>query len=576
MDTSTSLDFTHVAPYQQRRFVAPQTDLTVLKQVRPLFQALLEREIDSANALQNWLLERSELESALSQTGTILYIRMTCQTDDPARARAYQHFIETIRPVVKISEDQLNKKYLTEQSRWRLDPERYGIYARALRTDIELFREENVVLETEVDLRTQEYQTITGAMTVVFEGKERTLPEMGKFLHEPGRDLRERAWRSAARRRLDDKDALEQLFDRLISLRVRIAENAGFSNFCDYKFRALHRFDYTPQDCKQYHASIEKFIVPLWQKVLERRREQMKLKKLRPWDTTVDSLGRPPLRPFTKVNELTDGCVKIFNRLDSVLGRQFTEMVSAGLLDLESRKGKAPGGYQSTLDEARKPFIFMNAVGVDDDLRTLLHEAGHAFHALACADDSLLDYRHGPMEFNEVASMGMELLADPQINVFYKPQDEQRSRNEHWEGIISTLVWVAVIDAFQHWIYEHPAHNGAERKAAWLAIHERFGGNFIDWEDLDEEHAFLWHRQLHIFEVPFYYIEYGIAQLGALQLWSNARKHPQTALANYKKALAIGGSRPLPELFETAGIKFDFSTKTIAPLVEVMKQQTGL
>lgn len=575
MDTTTSLDFTRIAAYQPRRFVAGQTDLTVLDQVRPFFQALLEREIDSADALQNWLRERCELESALSQTGTILYIRMTCQTDDPARARAYRQFIETIRPVVKIFEDQLNKKYLTEQMRWKPDPRRYDVYTRALRTDIELFREENVALETEVALRTQEYQTITGAMTVVFEGKERTLPEMGKFLHEPDRDLRERAWKSAARRRLDDKDSLEQLFDRLISLRIKIAENVGFSNFCDYKFRALHRFDYTPQDCKQYHASIEKLIVPLWQEMLERRREQMRLKKLRPWDTAVDSLGRPPLRPFTNVNELTEGCVKIFNRLDPLLGRQFAEMVSAGLLDMESRKGKAPGGYQSTLDEARKPFIFMNAVGIDDDLRTLLHEAGHAFHALACASDPLLDYRHGPMEFNEVASMGMELLADPQINVFYSPQDEERSRGEHWEGIVSTLVWVAVIDAFQHWIYAHPRHNGTQRKSAWIDIHERFGGNSIDWEGLDDEHAFLWHRQLHIFEVPLYYIEYGIAQLGALQLWNNARKDPKTALTNYKKALALGGSRPLPELFETAGIKFDFSPKTIAPLVEVIKQQTG-
>ncbi len=576
MNTTTPPDFTQIAPYQPRRFVAGQTDLTVLAQVRPLFQALLEREIDSADALQNWILERSALESALSQTGTVLYIRMTCQTDDPARARAYQNFIETIQPAAKVFNDQLNKKYVTEQTRWQLDQKRYQVYARALRTDIELFREENVALETEVALRTQEYQTITGAMTVVFEGKERTLPEMGKFLHEPDRGLRERAWRSAARRRLDDKDKLERLFDRLISLRVKIAENAGFSNFCDYKFRALHRFDYTPQDCKQYHSSVEKLLVPLWRHILERRREQMKLKKLRPWDTAVDALGRPPLRPFTKVHELTQGCIKIFNRLDPRLGRQFTEMVGAGLLDLESRKGKAPGGYQSTLDEARKPFIFMNAVGVDDDLRTLLHEAGHAFHSLACAPDPLLDYRHGPMEFNEVASMGMELLADPHIGVFYGPQDEQRSRSEHWEGIVSTLVWVAVIDAFQHWVYEHPGHDSVERKAAWLAIHERFGGNFIDWGGLAEEHAFLWHRQLHIFEVPFYYIEYGIAQLGALQLWNNAQKDPKTVLANYKKALALGGSRPLPELFETAGIKFDFSPKTIAPLVDVMKQQTGL
>ena len=576
MDTATSLDFTHIVPYQPRHFVPGQADLTVLDQVRPLFQVLLDRPIDSSRALQDWLRERSELEAALSQAGTILYIRMTCQTDDPARARAYQHFIETIQPVGKVFNDQLNKKYVAEQARWQLDPKRYEVYTRALRTDIELFREENVALETEVDLRTQEYQITIGAMTVVFEGKERTLPEMGKFLYEPDRDLRERAWRSAARRRLDDRDALEQLFGRLISLRVKIAENAGFSNFRDYKFRALHRFDYTQQDCKQYHASIEELLVPLWRQILEKRREHMKLKKLRPWDIAVDSLGRPPLRPFQKVNELMDGCSKIFNRLDPELGRQFSEMVAAGLLDIESRKGKAPGGYQSTLNEARKPFIFMNAVGVDDDLRTLLHEAGHAFHALACAPDPLIDYRHGPMEFNEVASMGMELLADPQINVFYGPQDEQRSRSEHWEGIVSTLVWVAVIDAFQHGIYEHPQRNSAQRKDAWLAIHERFGGNFLDWEELDDEHAFLWHRQLHIFEVPFYYIEYGIAQLGALQLWNNARNDPKTALANYKKALALGGSRHLPELFETAGIKFDFSPKIIAPLVEVMKQQIGV
>ena len=576
MNTTTSVDFGHIAPYQPRRFVAGQADLAVLEQVRPLFQALLDRNVDSSGTLQNWIMERCELESELSQTGTILYIRMTCQTDDPARARAYQHFIETIRPVVKIFEDQLNKKFLAEQVKWKLDEKRYAVYARAIRANIELFAEENVPLETEVDLLTQEYQTITGAMTVVFEGKERTLPEIGKFLYEPDRDLRERAWKSAARRRLEDKNALEQLFDRLISLRVKIAENAQCANFCDYKFRALHRFDYTPQDCKQYHASMEKLLVPLWRQILEKRREHMKLKKLRPWDIAVDSLGRPPLRPFNKVSELVAGCVKIFSRLDSELGRQFIEMVNAGLLDLESRKGKAPGGYQSTLDEARKPFIFMNAVGVDDDLRTLLHEAGHAFHALACAADPLLDYRHGPMEFNEVASMGMELLADPQISIFYGPQDEQRSRSEHWEGIISTLIWVAVIDAFQYWIYEHPKHNSGQRKDAWLAIHERFGGNLINWEGLDDEHAFLWHRQLHIFEVPFYYIEYGIAQLGALQLWDNARKDLKTALTNYKKALAFGGSRPLPELFETAGIKFDFSPKTIAPIVATIKDQIGL
>ncbi len=575
-DTTAKLDFEQLEPYQQRRFVPPQADLAVLDQVRPLCQKILDRMIHSSLEMEEWLRDRSELEAALSQTGTILYIRMTCQTDDPARARAYQQFIETIQPTVKIFADQLNRKFLAEQARWHPDEQRYHVYARGLQTDVDLFVLENVTIQTEVDLRTQEYQTIIGAMTVDFEGKERTLPEMGKFLHEPDRALRERAWKAAATRRLRDKDRLEQLFDRLVSLRVTMAKNAGCANFCEYKFRSLHRFDYTPQDCKQYHQSIEKLMVPLWQRVLERRQKEMGLKTLRPWDTSVDPLGRPPLKPFHQAGELMAGCQRIFERLDPELGEKFSEMIKLGVLDLESRKGKAPGGYQSTLDEARKPFIFMNAVGIDDDVRTLLHEAGHAFHALGCADDPLLNYRHGPMEFNEVASMGMELLADPYLSVFYGPGDEQRSRREHWEGIAFILVWVAIIDAFQHWLYEHPDHTPDERREAWLLIHRRFGGDMVDWNGLEEEHVFLWHRQLHIFEVPFYYIEYGIAQLGALQLWHNARKDPKTALENYKKALALGGSRPLPELFKASGIGFDFSAGTIAPLTEAIAGQLQL
>lgn len=576
MTTTASLNFEHIAPYQKRRFLAEQTDLTVLEQVKPLYQSLLNRAIDSAQAFENWILDRSEMEAALQQTGSILYIRMTCQTDDPARAEAYQHFIQTIQPVAKVFDDQLNKKFAAQQARWKLDTKRYEVYIRGLSTNIELFKEENVPLETDVAMLTQEYQTIIGAMMVQFEGKERTLPEMAKFLHEPDRDLRERAWKASAQRRLQDKDKLEQLFDQLISLRVKIAKNAGYSNFRDFKFRALHRFDYTPQQCKEYHTSIEKLLVPLSKQILKRRREQMKLKTLRPWDIAVDPLNRGSLQPFNEIGKLIEGCATVFNRLDPQLGEQFSQMAGLGLLDLESRKGKAPGGYQSTLDEARKPFIFMNAVGVDDDLRTLLHEAGHAFHSIACSPDPLLDYRHGPMEFNEVASMGMELLADPYISTFYSKEDELRSRREHWEGIVGTLIWVAVIDAFQHWIYEHPGHNSVERREAWQQTYKRFGGQFLDWEGLEEEFAFIWHRQLHVFEVPFYYIEYGIAQLGALQLWHNAQKDPKTALNNYKKALSLGGSRPLPELFQAGGIKFDFSQTTIAPFVDIIKNQIGL
>jgi oligoendopeptidase F len=450
---------------------------------------------------------------------------------------------------------------------------RYEIYDRATRTDIELFVKKNVPLQTDVDLLSQQYQAVCGAMTVNFEGREQTLPQMGKYLLETDRDLRERAWRASAERRLQDKTKLEEIFDKLFNLRNTIARNAGFKNFVEYQFKAYHRFDYTPADCKKYHETIEKLVVPLNKKILEKRRAQMKLKTLRPWDTAVDASGQKALMPFKEAGGLIKGARAIFNKLDPDFSRQFEQMDELGLLDLASRKGKAPGGYQNTLNEARQPFIFMNAVGVDDDVRTLLHESGHAFHSLACAGDALVDYRHAPMEFCEVASMAMELLGGEHLNEFYGPEDLKRSNREHLEGILQTLAWVANIDAFQHWLYEHPQHSSHERRQAWMGYYEHFGGQCIDWSGLEEIKNYLWHRQLHIFEVPFYYIEYGIAQLGALQVWRNLRRDPQRALSDYKKGLSLGGSRPVRELYQAAGISFDFSEKIIKPLVDAVAQE---
>ena len=571
--TENQLNFDELPLYQERAFVGQGANLADLTQIEPIYERLLAEEIGSPEALERWILNRSELEAALDQQGSMLYIRMTCQTDDAARVQSYTDFLETIVPATKVFEDRLNTKYLKEFERFALAEDRYGIYTRAVRTDIELFNEKNVEVQTKVDLLSQEYQGICGAMMVEFDGQERTLQEMGKFLLEPDRTLRERAWRASSARRLRESAKLDRLFDQMLALRDEVGRNAGFDNFRDYKFKSLHRFDYTPQDCRQYHESIERLVVPLWTQILEQRKATMKLADLRPWDTSVDPLGRAPLKPFEKVDDLVDGCREIFCRVDPDLGAQFSQMADTGLLDLVSRRGKAPGGYQSTLNEARKPFIFMNAVGIDGDVRTLLHEGGHAFHALACAADPLLDYRHGPMEFNEVASMGMELLADRHLDVFYGQEDEARSRVKHLEDVIFTLVWVATIDAFQHWIYEHPRHSAAERREEWLAIRKRFSGGVVDWSGLDEEQAFLWHWQLHIFEVPFYYIEYGIAQLGALQLWLNGKKDRAKTLRQYREGLSLGGSRPLPELFTAAGLRFDFSEKMIAPMVEEVQKE---
>jgi oligoendopeptidase F len=567
------LNLKRLPPYRRRIFLPETVDLRDKDTIVELHQRLLDRAIESRDDLEKWLLDRSELEAALQQEGSVLYIQMTCQTDDQEKAQAYKDFIETVIPAVQPLNDQLNRKYLQDNERFPLDENRYGIYSHSLRTDVELFRKENIPLQTRLALLSQDYQTVCGAMTVEFQGKERTLPEMSKFLLEPDRVLREEAWRATAQRRLRDRDKLDDLFEQMLGLRDQIARNAEYPNYRDYQFRAYHRFDYTPDDCKLYHKTVERVVVPIWKKILEKRRREMTLENLRPWDLSVDPHGRPPLKPFTTVDELTQKVVKIFERVNAELGSQFRMMAELGLLDLASRKGKAPGGYQSTLAEVRKPFIFMNAVGVHDDVNTLLHEGGHAFHSLACAHDPLAAYRHGPMEFNEVASMGMELLGGEHLGVFYGDEEIKRCRREHFEGTVHILCWVAAIDAFQHWIYENPKAERKERTRVWTGILRRFGTDVVDWSGLEEVMAALWHRQLHIFEVPFYYIEYGIAQLGALQLWVNAKKDFQAALKAYREGLALGGSRPLPELYQTAGLKFDFSEKTIAPLMDAVMEE---
>lgn len=566
-------DINQMPPAQPRKFVPAGVDLTSKDVVVGLMNSLLSREVLSPRAFEEWILDGSEFGAALGQAGSVLYIEMTCATDDEAKAGAYQAFVENVEPAVKPLGHELSKKYLELAAKFPLEKRRYEVSIKAAKADVALFVEKNVPLQMEVALLSQEYQAICGGMMVHFDGEDRTLPEMSKFLQMTDRDLRERAWRAVAACRLKEKDKLEAIFDKMRVLRQEIAVNAGCANYRDYMFKAYHRFDYTAEECKAYHKSIKESVLIILRQIEKRRARDMNLEKLRPWDIAVDPLGRQPLAPFQTAQQLSEGVGRIMARLDPELAALYQDMKGHGLLDLDSRKGKAPGGYQNTLTEIRKPFIFMNAVGVDDDVRTLLHESGHAFHAYLCAHDPLVEYRHAPMEFCEVASMSMELMANDFIGEFYSEQDAKRSTVELLEGIISTLVWVAIVDAFQHWIYENPGHTYQERRAAWLNLQAEYGSNIIDWSGLDEERAHVWHRQLHIFEVPFYYIEYGIAQLGALQIWQRYRNDPREAIAFYKKGLALGGSRSLPELFTAAGIKFDFSKDMIAPLIEKVYQE---
>jgi len=555
-----------------RQWLPADAELKSWDQIEPWYRQLIDREIDSPEALERWLSDAGELGAAVGQEGVKRYIAMTCQTDDPAREAAYLEFVREIEPRLKPLQNAIREKYLDSPHRAGLPRNRYLVFDRAQENRRALYREANIPRETALAELEQQYQKVVGAMTVQFQGQERTPAQMSPFLEETDRELRKTAWELVAKRRLADRDTLDELFDRMIALRGEVAHEAGFPDFTGYAYRLRERFDYGVKDAEAFQNAIEKVVVPLAKRLQEERRAALGVETLRPWDLAVDPLGRLPLRPFENVEQLAERTEAIFASVDPELGRQFRYLRTHDLLDLANRKGKAPGGYQTTLEDDRLPFIFMNAVGLDGDLRTLLHEGGHAFHALASRGETLAAYRESPIEFCEVASMSMELLGARDLGEFYNEADAERSYRQLLEGIVLILPWIATVDAFQHWVYAHPGHTRDERRAAWNAILDRFGGD-VDWSGYEEERASSWHRQLHIFLYPFYYIEYGIAQLGALQIWRRALGDRKGAVAAYRRALALGGSRPLPALFEAAGIAFAFDEGTITPLMDAVRSE---
>lgn len=555
-------------PHQfKRRFVLAPLDFSQWQNILPLFELLERRPLETPEQLESWLLDRSELMDAIQEEGSVRYIRMTCDTENKDLEKSYFDYLEEIAENVKSADHRLKIKILQSPAWIGLPSQRYFVLKRSFQNDVDLFRKENVRLETEESKLSQNYQKLIGSLTVEFEGREQTLQQMSRYQELPDRFVREAAWKAVVNIRWRESERLETIFNDLLEVRRKISSNAGYSSYRDYAFKHLERFDYTPEDCFRFHEGVEKAVVPLMRKIEERRAKDLKLVKLRPWDLSVDPQNRPPLKPFQEAGDLVEGCLKITRKVDNRFGDFIATMRDLRLLDLESRKGKAPGGYQSSLEEARLPFIFMNAVGLDGDVRTLLHEAGHAFHVFATRDEPLTDYRHAPIEFCEVASMGMELLGGEFLSVFYpNSEDLNRSRKRHLEGIIDILPWIARVDAFQHWIYTHLDHSVEERREAWLEQHRRFGG-IEDWSEFEHFQATSWHRQLHIFELPFYYIEYAIAQLGALQVWLNSKKDFGKAVNDYWNALRLGGSRPLPELFSGANIQFDFGPDVLLPLM---------
>jgi oligoendopeptidase F len=559
----------------QRKFLPENFSVTSWEGLKPYFDQLLSREINSVQELKQWFLDRSELEAVISEDMAWRYIRMTCYTENKDYLKEYQDFIQNIQPQIAPVSDKLNKKAAASAFLNQLaSNEGYDILIRNLKKEIEIFRDENVPLFTEISTESQKYAQISGAMTVNIDGKEMTLQQASVFLMSTDRKKREEVYEKITRRRLQDKETLDQLFSKLVRLRHQVAVNAGFKNFRDYMFKALGRFDYTPEDCFDFHDAIASEVVPLLNDFAADRRKSLRVSTLKPWDKAVDPAGREALKPFSDGKELTEKTIDVFTRLDKYLGQCLSIMKTMGHLDLESRIGKAPGGYNYPLAEIGVPFIFMNATSTLRDMVTIMHEGGHAVHNFLTRELELNDFKSTPSEVAELASMSMELISmDHWSQFFPNPEDLKRARLEHLEDLIETLPWVATVDKFQHWIYENPNHTADERRSEWNRIFDLFADNVTDWTGLQEAKDYLWQKQLHLFEVPFYYVEYGMAQLGAIAVWRNFRKDREKGLQGYMNALKLGYLRSIPEIYQAANIKFDFSRDYIRELMSFVRSE---
>ncbi len=557
-----------------RQFLPEDFQMTTWEQIQPYFEDLKNREPRNRTELEQWLKDLSELEAVISEDASWRQIRMTCDTTNKDYEEAFTYFCLEIEPKMKPWFFELNQKLLDSPYTSELDPARYYPYLRSVENAVKLYREENVPIQAELSVQAQQFGVISGKMTVEVDGKEYTLQQAARFLQNPDRNLREQVFRKVAARRMEDRDQLNALFDKLLQGRQQIAVNAGFDNYRDYKFRELGRFDYTPEDCFAFHQAVKEQILPLVKMLSEHRKQRLGLDVMRPWDADAEPEGVKPLQPFETGEELAEKTVKVFDKLRPYFGDCLRTMRKMNRLDLESRKGKAPGGYNCPLAETGVPFIFMNAAGTVGDLITMMHEGGHAVHSFLAHPLDLTAFKEYPMEIAELASMSMELFTmDLWGEFFTDPTELKRAQLEEMERVLSVLPWIATIDKFQHWLYTNPGHSIAARTQEWMNILQEFHTGVIDWTGFEEYRANFWQKQLHLFEVPFYYIEYGIAQLGAIAMWRQYRGHPAQALDNYMKALSLGYTRPLPELYETAGIRFDFSPAYVAELSAFVRER---
>lgn len=558
----------------ERNFLPADFTITTWDTLEPYFTQLLDRAINSKADLEQWLKDSSELEAVISEDACWRQVRMTCDTENKALEEAFNYFYVEIAPKMQPYADKLNRKLVACAFTKELDADKYFTYLRSIQKSIDLFREANIPIMSELSVMQQQFGQIAGKMTVEVEGKEYTLQQAAKFLESSDRKLREEVYMKIQNRRYQDREALNKLFDQLVAKRHQLALNADFNNYRDYKFKELGRFDYTPQDCFNFHEAVKQHVVPLVKIIYEEQRKSIGVDQLRPWDMDAEPEGIQPLQPFSTGTELTEKTIECFEQLNPFFADCLRKMDELKRFDLDSRKGKAPGGYNMPLAETGAPFIFMNAAGTLDDVTTMVHEGGHAIHSFLTHNLELTGFKEYGAEIAEVASMAMELFSMEHWTIFFKDKEElRRAKFKQLERVLTILPWIARIDAFQHWLYEHPAHTAEERGAKWMELANEYSTGLIDYIGLEQFRPYEWQRQLHLFEVPFYYIEYGIAQLGAIGLWMQFKQNQQEALQHYINALSLGGTKTLPQLYEAAGLKFDFSPGHIKTLMDFVKTE---
>lgn len=557
------------------KYLPAKFDVTSPVAVAGFVQELLQQPIACEGCLLELLEKYSELQRAVGDELSWRYIRMTLHADDPSFEQSYNQYYSQVAAPLEKQSFEIKKRFYDSPHRAQLPAAQYEHLNRLIARDIELFREENVPLKIQESELANKYGGLASTLSAEFDGREQTVAQLSVYLKDPDRTKREAAWRLRLGLFASREEELNRLYDEMRVLRMRISANAGYANYRDYMHDNLGRFSYTPDDLTQFHAAVEAEVVPFVRELDAHRQRTLDLESLRPWDTAVDLDGRK-LQPFETTEEFIAKAERVLRRVNPAYARQLRLMDNTGLLDLENRKGKAPGGYNSNLNQLGSSFIFMNHVKLHSDVVTLLHEAGHAMHAAAVKDIPLAWYADPPSEVAELASMSMELLSMDYWDEYYTDAaDLTKARRDQLEGCLTFLPWCMTVDAFQHWVYLHPDHTAEQRRQAFLELSGRFASR-LDWSGLEDFQHLRWLMQLHIFEVPFYYIEYGLAQLGALSIYMNYKQNQAKALKQYQDFLNLGYSRPVDEIYRTAGVPFDFSQDRIRELVDFVRGELAV